>query len=92
MRKSSAGSSTCTSMRGWVPTRCRSVTDEGVPTPTGKQLWFQSRVLHVLANATYKGTWVYGKYRHVATEDGMQVHGTAEGGLDRDSDTSGDRR
>ena len=50
------------------------LTDEGVSTPTGKQLWFQSRVLHILANASYRGTWVYGKYRHVATEDGVQVH------------------
>ena len=50
------------------------LTDEGVPTQTGKQLWFQSGVLHVLGNATYRGTWVYGKYRHVATEDGVKVH------------------
>ena len=50
------------------------LTDEGVPTPTGKRFWFQSRVLHVLGNATYRGTWVYGKYRHVATEDGVRVH------------------
>ena len=50
------------------------LTDDGVSTPTGKQLWFQSRVLHILANASYRGTWFYGKYRHVATEDGMQVH------------------
>ena len=50
------------------------LTDEGVPTSTGKLLWFQSRVLHILANASYRGSWFYGKYRHVATEDGMQVH------------------
>ena len=50
------------------------LTDEGVSTPTGKLMWFQSRVLHILANATYTGTWVYGKYRHVATEDGVQIH------------------
>ena len=50
------------------------LTDEGVPTQTGKKLWFQSGVLHVLGNATYTGTWVYGKYRHVATEDGVKVH------------------
>ena len=50
------------------------LTDEEVSTPTGKRLWFQSRVLHILANASYRGTWIYGKYRHVATEDGVQVH------------------
>ena len=50
------------------------LTDEGVSTPTGKLLWFQSGVLHILANATYTGTWVYGKYRHVATEDGVKIH------------------
>ncbi len=50
------------------------LTDDGVPTPTGKRFWFQSRVLHVLGNATYRGTWVYGRYRHVATEDGVKLH------------------
>ena len=50
------------------------LTDEGVPTQTGKLMWLQSRVHHILGNATYAGTWVYGKYRHVATEDGMKVY------------------
>ena len=50
------------------------LTDEGVPTPTGKQFWYQNRVLHVLSNATYLGTWFYGKYRHMATEDGVKLH------------------
>ena len=50
------------------------LTDEGVPTQTGKMLWLQSRVHHILGNATYTGTWVYGKYRHASTEDGMKVY------------------
>ena len=50
------------------------LTDEGVPTQTGKMLWLQSRVHHILGNATYTGSWVYGKYRHVSTEDGMKVY------------------
>ena len=50
------------------------LTDEGVPTQTGKMLWLQSRVHHTLGNATYTGIWVYGKYRHVSTEDGMKVY------------------
>ena len=27
-----------------------------------------------LGNASYRGSWFYGKYRHVATEDGVKVH------------------
>ena len=50
------------------------LTEEGIPTQTGKLLWLQSRVHHVLGNATYTGTWVYGKFRHVSTEDGMKVY------------------
>ena len=50
------------------------LTDEGVPTQTGKLLWLQSRVHHILGNTTYAGTWIYGKYRHVSTEDGMKVY------------------
>ena len=50
------------------------LTDEGVPTQSGKLLWLQSRVHHILRNATYTGTWVYGRYRHVSTEDGMKVY------------------
>ena len=50
------------------------LTDEGVPTQSGKMLWLQSRVHHILGNATYTGNWVYGKYRHVSTEDGMKVY------------------
>ena len=50
------------------------LTDDGVLTQTGKRLWHQAGVLHVLSNATYRGTWVYGRYRHVATEDGVKVH------------------
>ena len=50
------------------------LTEEGIPTQTGKLLWLQSRVHHILGNATYAGSWVYGKYRHIATEDGMKVY------------------
>ena len=50
------------------------LTDEGIPTHAGKRLWLQSRVHHILGNATYTGTWIYGKYRHVSTEDGMKVY------------------
>ena len=50
------------------------LTDEGVPTQAGKLTWLQSRVHHILGNTTYTGSWVYGKYRHVSTEDGMKVY------------------
>ena len=50
------------------------LTEEGIPTQTGKLLWLQSRVHHILGNTTYAGTWVYGKYRHISTEDGMKVY------------------
>ena len=50
------------------------LTDEDIPTQSGKLLWLQSRVHHILGNATYTGSWVYGKYRHVSTEDGMKVY------------------
>ena len=51
------------------------LTDEGIPTQAGKLLWRQSYVHYVLANATYTGTWVYGKSRHISTEDGTKVYG-----------------
>ncbi len=54
------------------------LTDEGIPTRTGKPFWRQSYIHYVLANATYTGTWVYGKYRHVATEDGTRSYDQPE--------------
>ena len=50
------------------------LTDEGIPTQTGKLLWRQPYIHYVLANATYTGTWVYGKERHISTEEGTKVH------------------
>ena len=50
------------------------LTDEGIPIQTGKLLWRQSYIHYVLANATYTGTWVYGKERHVSTEEGTKVY------------------
>ena len=50
------------------------LTDEGVPTQMGKPLWRQSHIHYMLANATYTGTWVYGKVRHIATEEGTKSY------------------
>ena len=54
------------------------LTEEGIPTQNGKLLWLQSRVHHILGNAAYTGTWLYGKYRHVSTEDGIRIHDQPE--------------
>ena len=54
------------------------LTEEGIPTQNGKPLWLQSRVHHILGNAAYTGTWLYGKYRHVSTEDGIRIHDQPE--------------
>ena len=54
------------------------LTDDGIPTQSGKPLWLQSRVHHILGNAAYIGTWLYGKYRHVSTEDGMKIYDQPE--------------
>ena len=54
------------------------LTEEGIPTQTGKLLWLQSRVHHILGNAAYTGTWLYGKFRHVSTEDGMKIYDQPE--------------
>ena len=50
------------------------LTDEGIPTQNGKLVWLQSRVHHILGNSAYTGTWLYGKHRHVSTEDGIRIH------------------
>ena len=54
------------------------LTDEGIPTQTGKPLWRQSYIHYVLGNETYTGTWVYGRERHVSTEDGMRSYAQPE--------------
>ena len=50
------------------------LTDEGIPTQSSKLMWRQSYVHHVLGNATYTGTLVYGKFRHISTQDGTKVY------------------
>ena len=50
------------------------LTDEGIPTQTGKMLWRQSYIHYVLRNETYTGTWIYGKERVISTEDGVKVY------------------
>ena len=50
------------------------LTEEGIPTQTGKLMWRPSFVSHVLGNATYTGTLVYGKFRYISTQDGTRVY------------------
>ena len=50
------------------------LTDEGIPTQTGKMLWRQSYIHYVLRNETYTGTWIYGKERVISTEEGVKVY------------------
>ena len=50
------------------------LTDEGIPTQTGNTRWSQAYVHNVLKNETYTGAWMYGKERHLSTEDGMKVY------------------
>ena len=50
------------------------LTDEGVPTPKPGKRWHQSQVHRIIGNATYKGTWSYGRRRTVTTEEGTKIY------------------
>ena len=58
-----------------IPSITRLLEDEGVPTgkPSGKR-WYESHVSRILRNEAYKGTWSYGRTRHVSTEDGRVTY------------------
>ena len=58
-----------------IPLVTRQLTDDGVPTgkPNGKR-WHESHVHRILRNEVYKGTWWYGRTRHVATEEGRKTY------------------
>ena len=57
-----------------APSIARKLTAEGVPTPNAVGRWYDRIVHRILGNETYRGTWWYGKVRHVFTEDGMRVY------------------
>ena len=57
-----------------APTIARQLTDEGVPTRQFGKRWHMSYVHRVLGNTAYKGTWMYGQKRKIATEDGTRVY------------------
>ena len=61
-----------------APSIARKLTAEGVPTPNAVGRWYDRTVHRILGNETYRGTWWYGKVRHVSTEDGMRVYDRPE--------------
>ena len=56
----------------------RRLTLEGVPAPRSRRGWNQSSVQGMLANTAYKGTWFYGRSRHVLTEHGVRIYDQPE--------------
>ncbi len=49
------------------------LTDEGVPTATGRGTWHESVVHQLLGNPVYTGTWSYGRTRNITTDEGKRV-------------------
>ena len=50
----------------------KQLTAEGVPTPRAVGKWLDGTVTRILKHEAYRGTWWFGKRRHVATEHGMR--------------------
>ena len=55
-----------------APSIARQLTAEGVPTPNAVGRWYDRTVTRILGHEAYRGTWWYGRVRHVSTEDGMR--------------------
>ena len=56
------------------PAIARQLMAEGVPSGRSSARWHDTQINRILRNETYKGTWWYGKARHVSTEDGTRVY------------------
>ena len=56
-----------------IPAIAKQLMAEGVPTARSKTLWHWSHISRILRNEAYKGTWWYGKNRHVSTEGGRRI-------------------
>ena len=58
-----------------IPSITSQLEEEGVPTgkPSGKR-WYGSHLNRILRNEAYRGTWTYGRSRHVSTEDGRVTY------------------
>ena len=56
----------------------KQLTAEGVPTPRAVGKWLDGTVTRILSHEAYRGTWWFGKRRHVATEHGMKRYNRPE--------------
>ena len=58
-----------------IPSITSQLEEEGVPPgkPSGKR-WHGSHLDRIMRNEAYKGTWSYGRTRHVSTEDGRVTY------------------
>ncbi len=61
-----------------APAIAKQLTAEGVPTPKEVGRWYDRTVTRILGLEAYKGTWFFGKRRHVATEHGMRRYDRPE--------------
>ena len=61
-----------------APAIARQLTAEGVPTPHNVGRWYDRTVTRILGTEAYRGTWWFGKVRHVATEQGTRRYGRPE--------------
>ncbi len=61
-----------------APAIAKQLTAEGVPTPRAVGRWYDRTVTRILGLEAYKGTWIFGKRRHVATEQGMRRYNRPE--------------
>ena len=56
------------------PAIARQLMADGVPSGRNAARWHATQINRILRNETYKGSWWYGKARHVSTEDGTRVY------------------
>ena len=61
-----------------APAIAKQLTAEGVPTPRAVGRWYGRTVTRILGLEAYKGTWWFGKRRHVATENGTRRYDRPE--------------
>ncbi len=61
-----------------APAIAKQLTAEGVPTPHNVGRWYDRTVTRILGTEAYRGTWWFGKERHVATENGMKRYDRPE--------------
>ena len=61
-----------------APAIAKQLNAEGVPTPRAVGPWYDAIVTRILKHEAYRGTWWFGKRRHVATEHGMRRYDRPE--------------